>query len=516
MSTLHAEHRKLVFLFCICSCLASCSSLPTSSDRVDTFSISNPENTRAGRLFQDGVRTHPGRSGLHLLEDGNTAFLVRNAMGGIAEKTIDVQYYIWEGDRSGMLLFHRLLEAAKRGVRVRVLIDDFTQNANDFDLAAFDKLPNVEIRLFNPFSHRNTKPLGFITDISRVNHRMHNKLFVMDNTLAVVGGRNIADAYFGFSNEYNFRDLDLLAAGDVVKDISSSFDQYWNSPWAYRAADIYRKDQSATDIDTLTRELSAAVENMGDSFPFSADIDADAMYAQLEAFLPQFDWVNVEVLFDSPGKVVGDGIALREKILAQLGGINTEVSAELAYFVPGKSGLKRIKALTDSGIKIRVLTNSMASNDVLAAHSGYASYRKRLLAAGVDLYEYKPDADQRRSYTGPRGSAESRLHTKAFVIDRKLTFIGSFNFDPRSIHLNTEVGLLIDNRAFSEKVLRLMAIGRSGANSYKLDYHGKNHHIIWVELLGTKTKTYQHDPKTSWWQRVKVNLLRILPIEQHL
>lgn len=504
------------FLLVLVCFVSGCSSLPKDYPRTESFAYDSPETTATGRVFARAGAESPETSGLLLLTRGEDALQARNAMVGIAEKTLDVQYYIWEGDKSGRLLVQRLLEAADRGVRVRILLDDFTLSTKDIYLATFDAHPNVEIRLFNPFAQRLIKNIGFLTDMSRVNHRMHNKLFIADNVAAIVGGRNIADHYFGIDEQYNFRDLDVLTVGPVVKDISNSFDYFWNSQWAFPINAVYKRPISASELQEVRAGLEAIVAKDIEAIPFSIDIDKPAMYASLEKILPQFIWSRVRLLYDTPDKVQDESISIRAQANWLFHYMKDEFLAEVAYFVPGKQGIENFKTLVDRGVKVRVLTNSYASNDVAAAHAGYATYRKRLLKAGVELYEYKADATERSLWPPIAHGAESRLHTKTFVIDRKFVFIGSYNADPRSHLINTEIGLLVENAEFAEKVIGYLNAGVEAKNSYHIRFKADTQKLRWHSESNNQQLVYKKDPNTSWWQRFKARLIRMLPIEGQL
>lgn len=509
------KNRFILFALFI-SIFGGCVSLPTEYPREQSFAYPTPENTTAGKILADAIAKHPGQSGVALVSRGEDALVVRNAMGGVAEKTLDVQYYTWKDDKVGRLLVQRLLEAADRGVRVRALLDDFTLSTRDIYLAAFDAHPNVEIRLFNPFAQRSVKALGFLTDISRVNHRMHNKLFVMDNAVAVIGGRNIADSYFGLSEKYNFRDLDVLAVGPVVQDISKSFDIFWNSQWAFPINAVYRKPLSAEKLLEIRSELSNQVVKDSQAIPFKLDINTQAMYRRLEELNPRFTWCSIRMLYDTPSKVSNNYVSIRAQGGWLFEYMKREFIGEVAYFVPGKSGVENLKKYIDRGVKVRFLTNSLASNDVVAAHAGYSTYRKRLINAGVNLYEYKVNANERQQWPIPAQQVPSRLHTKAFVIDRKFVFIGSFNADPRSEQLNTEIGLLIDSPIFAEQVIGYLDTGIDASNSYRVDFKDNTKSLRWHSKQNGKIKIHNNDPNTGIFRRFKAGLIRILPIESQL
>lgn len=509
---------KLTYISAVLSVsiLCGCASLPKDFERIESFAFTSPQSTRAGKTLAPEIAKHPGLTGVYLMDEPHVALQLRNAMAGIAEKTLDVQYYIWQNDKSGRILFQGLLDAADRGVRVRVLLDDFSLSAKDIYLSQFASHPNLEIRLFNPFAHRVAKNIGFITNISRVNHRMHNKIFVMDNVLGVLGGRNIADHYFGIDEDYNFRDLDVLAAGPAVQAVSDTFDLFWNSKWAYPIGAIKKHDISIDEFKRLQQVLKDRVIEDISNIPFALDVNVDDMYARLGKLAQGFVWAQVSVLHDLPEKVANNSFTLRDQAEELLANIKSDFSAEIAYLIPGKAVVKKIQSMVDQGINVRLLTNSLASNDTLAAHAGFATYRRRLLTAGANLYEYKPDAVERKKWSHYAQKATTRLHSKTYVLDKRYAFIGSFNMDPRSIQLNTEIGLLIDSPVFAEKVLAFLDTGIHHDNSYQVFFKGKSKNIEWREQSEGVEVIHRADPKSTWWQRVKSRIIRIFPIEHHL
>jgi putative cardiolipin synthase len=502
--------------------------LPEQVERTPSSAFDRPETTTAGRIFLPTMAKHPGQSGFAIMPSGATAFRARNAMIRIAEKTLDAQYFSWESDQAGHVLIHQLLEAADRGVRVRLLLDDVNTDGRDLGIASLDAYPNIEVRLFNPFVHRGSIVWGFLTDLSRVNHRMHNKALIMDSAFAVVGGRNIGDPYFGLSPKYNFRDLDLFAAGPVVQAIAKSFDVYWNSKWAYPVSAVTKNNPSVEDTAARRQELREWAEENEMDFPYAMDRTDEEIRQGLGEIEEQLVWADAEVLFDDPERKVGtttgyQGIAPRlSEILEQL---NDEVLFEAAYFIPREEGIQTANRLRDRGVRVRILTNSMATNDVAGAFVGYRRYRKSLLEHGVDLYEIRPKTGTQREFWSFLASdSTATLHSKVVVFDRKMVFIGSFNLDPRSIEINTEIGLLIDSPELAKRVIEFMDTGIDPGNSYHLELEksgardrGK---ITWVSRENAKEVRAGRDPDTGFRRPVSawfISLLHSLfPIEDHL
>jgi putative cardiolipin synthase len=511
-------HRSALILLSLISSLLffSCATLPEYVPQAPTSAWQSPEETTAGRIFADDIAANPGKSGAILLPGGREALLIRNAMGGIAERTLDVQYYIWKGDTVGLLLLKRLVEAADRGVRVRVLLDDQTVKAKDISLASFSGHPNMEIRLFNPMAGRKKGAVAFFADFSRVNHRMHNKLFVMDNTIAVIGGRNIADRYFGVSSKANTRDLDVAVVGPVVQELSNTFDLFWNSQWAYPVQTLAKKIPDEMERAELYSRLSEMVSAGTKKLPWTMDVDASDMYSRLDELRPAFTWAPMEVLYDTPDKVENSEARIVDASRRLIEEMEEELLMEVAYFIPGKEGVAGVKALTERGVKVKALTNSLASNNVSAAHAGYAKYRLPMLKAGAEMFEYRPDAADRKDWAPAAHDAPTQMHTKVFVIDREMAFIGTFNLDPRSKVLNTEIGVLIRHPGFAEQTAAFIERGMAPENAYRVFLDEESGKARWIRRDGEKERTYYYDPKASIWKSFKAGFIRFFPIEGQL
>ena len=471
--------------------------------------------TRLGRELAAQVVAHPGESGILPLEDGASAFAARMLLIRAAEKTLDVQYYIWRQDITGTLLLEALREAAGRGVRVRLLLDDNGIAGLDATLAALDALPGLEVRLFNPFSVRSPKALGFVTHFSRANRRMHNKSFTADSQATIAGGRNIGDEYFGAAEGVLFADLDVLAVGAVVGEVAADFDRYWASASAYpldrivspppvgEAAMLPAAADRAANDERARRYLRALRGN---------DFVVDAVAGRLP-----LQWSPVSMVSDDPRKGLGE--AAEEELLIHglgriLGRPRATVDLVSPYFVPTAAGVEALGALAARGVRIRILTNALEATDVAAVHAGYARRRVALLQAGIVLYELRRQATDTEveDKAGPFGSSGSSLHAKTFAVDGKRVFVGSFNFDPRSARLNTELGFVIENPALAGEVARAFD-SRIPANAYelRLDEAGL---LYWLEPRADGT-VVRHDsePGTGFWRRFGVGVLSLLPIE---
>ena len=493
--------------------VSGCASLPTDYPRTTSTAFQDHESTVIGKHMSEDAANHPGESGFALLRYGHTAFSARITATEMAEKTLDVQYYIWEADQTGRILAERLVRAADRGVRVRLLVDDINIAGRDATVASIDAHPNIEIRIFNPFANRSKPLFDFITDLGRVNHRMHNKILVMDNTLAIVGGRNIGDSYFAVNPETNFRDLDIAAAGPIVREISTVFDRFWSGDWAVPIEVIVGRPYTSEDLRHTVTKLRSKLDKGG--YPYSVDEDVASITNNLSTIRANLIWAPGRIVWDDPSSIEAEGEAgvMVEALFRKLQSLQQELIVESAYIVVGDRGIEGVQQLHDRGVRVRVLTNSLASNDVVAAHAGHAEYRKQLLAAGAEVYEIRPDSGViRKNWSG---ESNAGLHTKAMVFDRESVFIGSFNLDPRSAKINTEAGLYVESPELAAQVLSYMNEGVQPENSYRvlLDEDGD---LYWVtEDEGVEVR-YDKEPETTFGQRFMSGFIAILPVESQL
>jgi putative cardiolipin synthase len=503
----------LFFLF-IGFVLAGCATLPTEYPRHPSTAITDYPATSLDQLFEKDAARHPGESGFAIIRHGRQAFTARVALTDLAEKSLDLQYYIWEGDETGRILAERLVRAADRGVRVRVLLDDINMAADAPIAALLDTHPNIEIRIFNPFANRGGRLFDFALDLDRVNHRMHNKILVADNAVAIVGGRNIGNHYFEVATDANFRDLDIAAAGPVVRDISGVFDHFWNSDWAVPVSALV--EQPYTDADLQGAVRSFRERAAADRYPYPLDQDIADLRADLTSIRDNFIWAPGQIVWDDPDDIKA-GVEhgrLDKAFYRKLDTLQKELLIESAYFVARERGIEKAKQLNDRGVRMRVLTNSLASNDVLAAHAGYAKYREALLANGVELYELRPDAGAIKKKV-LSGQSKAALHTKAIVFDRESVFIGSFNLDPRSANLNTEAGLYVESPELAAQVIAYMDEGVRPENSYRvrLDADGD---LVWETQINGMAVRFHQDPETGFWDRFMSGFIGLLPVEQQL
>ena len=504
--------------------LVGCAGQPKHIERTPSTAFDRPETTSAGRFLQPDIEHHPGQSGFTLLESGSSAFRARNAMARIAEKTLDAQYYVWEDDDTGRMLASQLLSAAERGVRVRLLLDDVNLHGRDFGAAALDLHPNIEVRFFNPFVDRDSKWLEFATDLSRLNHRMHNKAFIMDSAFAVMGGRNIGDHYFGVSPDLNFRDLDLLVAGPAAGEIAKSFDLFWNSQWAIPVAAVADDLPTPEEGRRLRKKLKRWVADNEARFPYKIDQKKEDVYGRLEKLRHRLIWADAEIVYDDPDQKVETDTGyqgVRPRLVEVAQQATQEILIEAAYMIPREAGIDNLGSVRDRGVRVRVLTNSMATNDVAAAFVGYRRYRKELLENGVELYELRPDLGSQRKFWALIASrSTASLHSKVAVVDRSIVYIGSYNSDPRSAEINTEIALLIDSPELAEQVIQFMEVGIDPSNSFHLVLEKEDPddsgHIVWIgEENGVQVRL-ESDPHAGFWRPVSAWFISFLPIEDQL
>jgi putative cardiolipin synthase len=487
--------------------------LPDISHRTPQHAMPATPQTALGRAMLDAAGVHPGLTGLQPLRDGVDALQSRLVLARKAEASIDAQYYIWHDDVSGRLLLDELRQAAERGVRVRLLLDDNGVPGLDDTLAALDALPGFDIRLFNPSTVRRPKAAGYAFDFPRMNRRMHNKSFVVDGAAAIIGGRNIGDEYFQIRSGSFYVDLDVLAIGAVVPDTARAFDDYWNS------ASVFAVDQIVTGGGAGLEAFAAGVATARSS-PAARLFDAvESAADRFAAGGAELEWTGVTLVVDDPVK--GTGTARRDQLLvtrlgAILGGVTRRLDLVSAYFVPGRSGTEWLTGLATAGVEVRILTNALAATDVALVHAGYARYRRELLAAGVSLFEMKPGhgAPSGREELAALGLSGASLHAKTFAVDGTRAFIGSFNFDPRSALLNCEMGFLIESPSIAAGIH-----GVFDREAPPVTYRPglADGRLVWTDTgaSGTPTTT-DVEPDSTWLDRRLLTIFGWLPIERLL
>lgn len=488
---------------------------PSLEGRSPSMAVTASTATSLGRIALTPPEMRGGDSGVVPLLVGPDAFAARVALIRAAEAALDVQYYIWQRDATGLILLDELRRAAERGVRVRLLLDDNGIPGLDSDLAALDALPNFEVRLFNPFILRRPKVLGYAFDFMRLNRRMHNKSLTADGAMSILGGRNVGDIYFAFDAAVQYIDTDVLVTGAVAADVEADFDRYWASGSAY-PADLILPDAGEDALAALTDEAVAAA-NSPEGRGYLQRLRQSHVVAAITAGGPAFEWTDVALVSDDPAKGLAKAATndlLFPQLMALLARPGRTVDLVSAYFVPGRRFTDALIDLARSGTRVRILTNSQDATDVNIVHSAYVKYRPALLEAGVELYELKPAfaADPQEERGGTTGSSRASLHSKIMAVDEERIFVGSFNFDPRSFALNTEMGVLIDSPVMAAGLARNFSEVFPGA-SYR-PVLGDDGTLDWTESQ-PDGEVIRHDrePGTNLAARVMMSLLGLLPIE---
>ncbi len=473
---------------------SGCVGLPRHVEKIRTEALQHPGTTSLDRLVlaEEGNKN---LSGIHVLTSGEEALADLITLADHAERTLDIQYYIIHQDDSARMLLRHVRQAADRGVRVRVLVDDLNTAGEDRRFMHLSENANVEVRVFNPFPGGRfatwTRFVASASDIRRINHRMHNKLFVADNALAITGGRNIGDEYFTRNPHYNFIDLDVVAAGAIVAELSESFDAFWNSQYAYPIASVaspVSADRSPAPIPDV-----------------AAPGNANWLGSELDSGRLNLTWVPATVLADRPAKIASETSPDEEVTIANdLATLMLSAKQELIvispYFVPGKDGMAMFSKLVGQGVHIRILTNSLASTDSPLVHNGYSRYRVKLLKLGVELSEVRPKLGQKRARFHPFRSSNASLHAKALVIDQRTVFIGSMNMDARSARTNSELGLVMRSTEIARQVTSLLD-DISADGSYRLQLVDHTDQIEWSSGEPGAEKIWHIDPETTLLQR---------------
>ena len=514
-----------LFILVVATLLAACAAIHHDAPRPPSYAIDNPQETELGRSFAGQLSSNPGMSGFRLLSSGQEAFITRAALAEAAQRTLDLQYYVVTEDATSALLLYRVLLAAQRGVRVRVLIDDLNVGDRDAHLATLAAHPNVQLRVFNPFSRRSATVLArvvdYLADGTRLNRRMHNKLWIADNVAALIGGRNLSDAYFNADRQNNFADLDVLLAGPVVAEASRSFDEYWNSEWAVPIQAFTGPTPASGHGERLISELAARAATFHDS-EYVRELLATGIGPKVRSGRIELVAAHATVLYDPPAKLQVQTSDLERPVVSRLrravGAAKEELVLITPYFVPHERGIELLCDLTRRGVPVRVLTNSLASTDVAAVHAGYARYRPRLLACGVSLHEMQPESMGAAKPQRLMTSAVS-LHAKAIMVDRKSIFIGSMNLDPRSRLTNTEVAVLIESTALGSELVQWFDEATSPDRSFKPELTAPanpNAPLAWTGREDDRLQRYVSEPRASWWQRIVSSVLGALVPEELL
>lgn len=498
---------------------SGCASLPTDVTRIESSAYSTPLATTLGRVSGEAAATHTALSGFRILDSGRDAFRERLALIESAERSIDLQYYIWNSDVTGRYLAQRVLTAADRGVRVRILLDDINVGGRDAVLAALDAHPLIEIRIYNPLPRGTVRRwFGIVGNFAKINRRMHNKSLSVDGAATIIGGRNIGDEYFDASPELNFSDRDLLAVGPVVEQMGRGFDAFWNSKWAQPIAAIAPTKITSSGLQQRSSRATAAAATLSE-LGYELPRDAAQGMLNVEATLPQLIWASARLVIDGPPATSDSStaqpvaLALRELASAA----QSEVLIESAYLIAGDPALDLIKQLHSRGVRQQALTNSLASNDLSTNHSGYARRREQMLRSGLELYELRPDAascDAITAQSCARGAAFS-LHSKSVVFDRRTVYVGSFNLNLRSAYLNSETALIIESPELAQQIAAAIEDHMRPENSWHVTFDAKDR-LQWQTVRDGHTQVSTHEPETGFWRRFVVGFYRLLPMEKYL
>lgn len=562
-------HLRTWLAFLAAVLLAACASLPENVDRPVTTVLPNAQAaTSLGRLAQASAPSAEV-SGFRLIPSGEEAYATLLTLADRAERTLDLQYFIIESDNTVRELMRHVLAAAERGVRVRMLVDDLHSDGRDLAFLKFSSHKNIEVRLFNPFPGGRmsnfTRYLSGAAEFRRVNRRMHNKAFIADNALAVTGGRNLGAEYFTQDQITNFVDLDVLVAGPAVRQLSSAFDTYWNSEFAYPVEALAPKHSephppaqkegnypppvavphqpagppqrievprrpvdmgsgSGSGSGSGKQKPAATISDLEQQHRNQTDLASPApgqplplrpsprdwfLADQLARNRLQLEWAPAQVIVDRPAKVSGDdvepgGERLAQTLLHLIDEAKREVVLISPYFVPGKRGVEVAKRLEERGVRLRVLTNSLAATDAPIVHVGYAKYRSALVDDGVELYELRATLGDRPKVIGSFRSAQASLHVKSIIVDRSTLFVGSMNIDPRSIGLNTETGLIIRSPVLAQAVAKLFddSVGDSAYRVTKVDGH-----LRWTTHQDGKEIVVDHEPDVGLGRRKWIQML---------
>jgi putative cardiolipin synthase len=508
---------RILLLFLITLVILACTTLPTPETKTMSFSYDPPPDSRLAVVTRNLIEdADEGTSAFFKLFRNDDAMRWRLLLADMAEETLDMQYFIWKDDASGGLLLDRVIKAANRGVRVRILVDDIYVIGADRTVAALSQHPQIEVRLFNPMEGRSSSMFLFVLEylgnIEQLNHRMHNKLIIADNRFAIVGGRNIGKEYFGLNPKHNFTDFDVVAFGPVAKKVSTSFDIYWNNQWAYPGEAFLQNYKNQELLPQLLEELQEhLVRNEKLLVEFQQQKqDWNTLLLKLERNMKSG---TSKVIYDEP--LVGEDIP-PVQLVETLGELAVKVQHELListpYFIPHEDFYQAIPDIISRGVRVVVLTNSLGSTNHPIVHSGYKKHRKKVLEMGVELFEMRHDATAKGKFdTPPVQSKAFGLHAKYMIMDRKFTFVGSLNLDPRSIYINTEMGLIIDSEKLAEAVVQEFEEELKPENSWQVLLDDKDH-LFWK----TGNTTVRREPARAGWQRFQAWFFGLFDLDDQL
>lgn len=515
---------KNILLIVYVTLCYGCATLP-DFERTASYTLPDADDTVLGQLTAAQAERHQGESAVVLLDTGREAFTSRIALADAAEVSLDAQYYIWNADTTGRLLTDRLLRAAERGVRVRLLLDDYGAGNKDNALFALDTHSNIEVRVYNPFSAGFRSGLRKWTSMaagfSRLNRRMHSKTFIVDNSFVIVGGRNIGDEYFDGRQDMNHRDRELLAAGPVVATTGKQFDEMWNSQWAIPISALVTFKLSPDEVQKKYRNLRAYADDEN-NYPYPLPISSEPRQQLIDGWFATATWAPTEFVYNPPVITGGDeanGTVIADHLIGQLDVSKSEILVESAYFIISDELLQRVDPLLEKNIRIRALTNSLVTTDVWTIHAGYTRNRKEMIRRGIDLFEFRPDAASCRQLVvnGQLDCADFlfSLHAKSVVFDRKVVYVGSFNLNPRSRYLNTETALIVHSPALAERIALDIEENMRPENSWRVVLNDSGQ-LEWHARTDGQDSVVTHEPDTGIWMRFKSYIFSLLPVEKYL
>ncbi len=511
---------RITFATLAAALLGACASLPPVPGRPASFAYTDTRDTTLGRVSAENTTLHPGLSGVLPLDSGLDAYVARAVLAGLAERSIDVQYYLFHSDTTGNFLAHKLLEAADRGVRVRILVDDMGIDGRDRDLAAMDLHPNVEVRVFNPFSRSVPRWIQFITGLGTRTRRMHNKSFTVDGQVTILGGRNIGDEYFDADPALQFGDLDVLAIGPVVREVSTAFDLYWNSDLAHPAEDLVDENLDDQTVAELRASLAAFAQEQRGT-PYARALENSRLARAIRENTIRLYWGEATTVYDRPEKVLAGtdrkDLHLGPQLRPYFEATRSELIIFSPYFVPGSAGVRFLREIEQKGVRVRILTNSLASTDVGVVHAGYSKYRQALLRDGAELYEvdrHLTRTERKEKKKEKNIGSKASLHAKTFIFDRETVFIGSLNLDPRSLVQNTEIGVVLHVPELAAEMAQAFARHVSHA-AFRVELY--EHPTGGPALRWVKgDRVFYNEPYVGFWRSLGVQLMSLLPIESQI
>lgn len=506
------------------SLLTACISLPDNSSSPSYALEKSAQSTLVREVEQahEHLNLATDQVSVLLLDDGVDAFVARLSLINSAQSSIDLQYYLYHSDLSGGLMTTALWQAAERGVRVRLLVDDMDLAGKDQNISKLSAHPNFEVRIFNPFIRGKNRTGQLVTHFGAITRRMHNKSFTVDNAISILGGRNIGDVYFGADRDVAFGDLDVAFSGPAVQEVSTSFDLYWNNQLSYPIELLDDYQATENNMADVSEALNQFITENKDNAYIKTLQQNNLIELLQNDGVKQYAGTAI-VLYDDPLKIVKDRSKKQYQLAPQLSPYFQRLENELViispYFVPGEEGIQFFEKLITKGVEVKILTNSLKSNDVTVVHAGYSKYRVKLLEMGVKIYEMDSGilTDEGRipnkKTFNLSGISKASLHAKYFILDRSHTFIGSLNLDPRSINENTEIGVVI----YSNELANDLAVNFDDSiHSIAFELTLQDNEIVWLKQRGNKTTSYYNEPYSSWWDRFVIGFLRLLPGESQL